>query len=418
MNMDDGTKPSSEAGIAYVLKVFPRVSETFVINEIRAVESLGQRVSIFSLHHNPDGDGIVKHSILGELEAPLVYVDDVTPEDDRVAKARHKLEREFGMSGDDRSRFLPRKYVRLALRLAELIEENDIRWLHAHFASRAGHVSALASRLAGISYSITAHAKDIYHQEVDRDVLRWKIDNAGFVVTVTDYNLRYLREMVVDIPGAAEKVVRVYNGVDMSRFSAAEAATHSRPLLVSVGRLVEKKGFGVLVESCGLLRDRGYEFDCEIIGGGEQEQELRARIAELGLADRVSLAGTMTTEEVGERLRAATAVALPCVVSKDGNVDALPTVLLEAMATARPLVSTELSGIPEIISDGDNGFLVEPGDVAGLADAIARLLDDPDMAEQMGRAGRERAERLFDLHANAGTVRALIRQHLGKTESS
>jgi len=399
--------------IAYLLKVFPRVSETFVINEIRAVEDTGEEVAVFSLHHNPDGP--VTHGILGELKAEAVYVEDRDAGLPEKKHARRRLEQELAVlwplpPQPLRERLLPRKYVRLATRLAQLVVENDIDCLHAHFASRAGHVVALASRLAGVPYSITAHAKDIYHDEVDQEVLRWKIAGASFVVTVTDFNLRHLRELVADIPGAPEKIVRLYNGVDLERFEACEPADLPRPRLVSVGRLVEKKGFHHLVEACRALVDRGYDFDCVIVGGGEKEESLKAKVASLGLEDTVHFAGSVTTEEVGDYLRESTATVLPCIVGGDGNVDALPTVLLEAMATARPLVSTALSGIPEIIDDGENGYLVEPGDVAGLTDAIARLLDDPARAAAMGVAGRKKAEELFSLRVNAGRLRDMLRQ--------
>jgi len=151
-------------------------------------------------------------------------------------------------------------------------------------------------------------------------------------------------------------------------------------------------------------------FSCEIIGGGAGEAALRAQIEELGLRSVVALSGSLTTEEVGERLGEAALVTLPCVVGADGNVDALPTVLLEAMGAARPVVSSRLSGIPEIVVDGETGLLVPPNDAERLADALQCVLGDPVRAAAMGRAGRARAEALFDLHRNAGEIRRLILQ--------
>ena len=174
--------------------------------------------------------------------------------------------------------------------------------------------------------------------------------------------------------------------------------------------MVEKKGFHILIDACRLLADRGVPLHCELIGDGAEGEALRAQVARLGLADTVSFRGVMTTEEVGERLRDAAVVVLPCIVARDGNVDALPTVLLEAMASGRPVISTALSGIPEIIVDGETGRLVEPGAVEPLAGAIADVLSDLDRAESMGRAGRRRVERLFDLHENAGRIRDMFRR--------
>jgi glycosyltransferase involved in cell wall biosynthesis len=396
------------ARVGYVLKVFPRVSETFVINEVRALEALGESLRIFSLHR---GDPAVPHGVLRELRSPVLTVEDELPDDVAVAAARQRLAHEFDPA--DRDALLPRKYVRLALRLAALVRTHGVGHLHAHFASRATHVAALAARLAGCSYSCTAHAKDIYHEAVDPRVLRWKLAGARFVVTVTDYNQAHLRRLVADQPDVAARVVRLYNGVDLTRFRPCAEPAAGPPLVLAVGRLVEKKGFPVLVEACRLLAARGVAFACEIIGGGPDEPALAAQIAAGGLAGTVTLRGVVPTEQVAARLADAAVVALPCVVARDGNVDALPTILLEAMASARPVVSTCLSGIPEIVVPGETGLLMPPGDAAALADALAALLDDPGRRRAMGQAGRRRAEHLFDLHANAAHLRRWLRAEMG-----
>jgi colanic acid/amylovoran biosynthesis glycosyltransferase len=391
---------------AYVCKVFPRASETFVINELRALEQLGERPAVYSLHRNPTS---VSHAILEDLHAPVTVVDEVEVTDHDAKKAGQRLARELDVPESERGRYLPRKYVRLALALARLAERDGTRHLHAHFASRAGHVAALAAALGGGSYSLTAHAKDIYHREVDTDLLAWKIRGAQFAITVTDYNRRHLAALPGIDAAAASRLVRLYNGVDLGRFAIRDGSRSSPPLLASIGRLVEKKGFDVLIEACALLRERGLEFRCEIIGGGELEPALRKRALERGVDRIVRFTGSLATERVAERLGKASIVALPCIVGADGNVDALPTALLEGMACGLPLVSTKLSGIPEIVIDGENGLLVEPGSASALADALAVLLLDPRRARDMGRAGRRRAEALFDLQANVALLRGLLR---------
>jgi glycosyltransferase involved in cell wall biosynthesis len=398
--------PGRDGPIGYVVKVFPRVSETFVISEMLALESFGDRLCVFPLHHP---SAAVNHDTLAKLRAPVFYAEDITPEETETARARRHLRAHFGLDAEETASLLPRKYVRLAAALAARAREMGIVHFHAHFASRSGHVAALAAALVGCSYSITAHAKDIYHEDVDVDVLRWKIRNAAFVATVTEYNLAYLRGLIAETPGDVEKVVRVYNGVDLSRFRTTSLPTGRRALILGVGRLIEKKGFQHLVSACRGLVDRGLDFECEIIGGGELEEALRRQIAEMGLADRVTLKGTLPTEEVARRMQASFLLALPCVVGEDGNVDALPTVIIEAMASARAVVSTRLSGIPEMVVDGETGLLVDPGDTRGMTDAIAGLLQDPARAESMGVVGRRRAETLFDLFVNARMIRDLIR---------
>lgn len=401
--------------IAYVAKVFPRVSETFVINELRALEELGEKPVVFSLHRNP---ATVAHAILEELEAPIVVVEDIAVEDKAVKQAAERLADALAVPAAERARYLPRKYVRLAVAMAGLVESHGVRHLHAHFASRAGHVAALAAALAGRTFSITAHAKDIYHRDVDRGLLAWKLRRADFAVTVTDFNRRHLAELLGPGDPALDRLVRLYNGVDLARFTTGAAPDAGPPRIVAIGRLVEKKGFGVLLDACAGLRRRGVPFHCEIIGGGEQEEALRRRVEGLGLGADVTLAGSLTTEAVAARLHGATVVALPCVVGEDGNVDALPTALLEGMACGLPLVSTRLSGIPEIVVDGDNGRLVDPGDAEGLADALADLLSDPARAAAMGRAGRRRAEELFDLRRNVATLAGLFRRCSGQQKAS
>ncbi len=399
--------------IAYVAKVFPRTSETFVINEVRALEALGEHPVVFSLHRNP---APVTHAILRDLAAPVEIVEETVVDDAEVRKATERLARLLDIAEAERPALLPRKYVRLGLALTSLAGRHGVGHLHAHFASRAGHVALLAAQLGGIGFSMTAHAKDIYHRDVDRDVLAWKIRRARFVVTVTDYNRRHLLELMACEETEAAGIVRLYNGVDLERFSPNQPppaeVPRKLPRIVSIGRLVEKKGFDVLIEACAMLRDRGLAFHCDIVGGGDLESSLRDLVARRGLGDVVTLCGSVSTEQVTERLRQASLVALPCVVGSDGNVDALPTALLEGMACGLPLVSTRLSGIPEIVVDGENGLLVEPGDIGGLAGAIAQILADPARAEAMGRAGRRRAEAHFDLRRNVAELAAMFRRHL------
>ncbi|MBI5506021.1 MAG: glycosyltransferase [Deltaproteobacteria bacterium] len=399
--------------LAYVAKVFPRTSETFVVNEMRALEELGERPAMFALHRNPSP---VPHAIVAELAAPVFYVEDREVDERGVKKAADHLASALDIEPQDRPRILPRKYVRLAVAMAELIAEHGVRHLHAHFASRSGHVAALAASLAGIGYSITAHAKDIYHDEVDRDLLAWKIRQSRFVITVTEFNRRHLRDLAAGDAAVAGKVIRLYNGVDLERFRAAGRVAAQPPLVLAIGRLIEKKGFEDLVDACARVRERDLRFACEIIGGGELEAVLAERIRTLGLEGCVRLTGTLSTEAVAARLRHAAIVALPCVVGHDGNVDALPTALLEGMASGAALISTSISGIPEIVVDGENGRLVPPSDVDELTDALAELIADPTRTAAMGMAGRRRAEELFDLRKNVATLRGHLRAAYGGTD--
>jgi glycosyltransferase involved in cell wall biosynthesis len=311
-------------------------------------------------------------------------------------------------AGVDDDRVAPRKYVRLAMQLATAADHLGLARLHAHFGSRAAHVAMLAAPLLDVPFSFTAHAKDIYHEEVDRDLLRIKMREADRVVTVTDYNRRVLLETGGGLPAIETKVTRLYNGVDLTMFHAPTTLPALPPRVLGVGRLVEKKGFPVLVEACAQLRTRRRTFTCNIIGAGPQEDLLRRAIDAAGIGDCVALCGALALEEIAEAMRHATVVVLPCIQAADGNLDALPTVLLEAMASGVPVISTRLSGIPEIIADGETGYLVPPRDPGALAAAIERVLADPAHARRMGSAARARAERLFDLRKNVATLRGWL----------
>src|SRR5712692_1823336 len=249
---------------------------------------------------------------------------------------------------------------------------------HAHFASRAAHVAMLGSRLAGIPYSFTAHAKDIYHEEVDQDLLRVKLRHADVVVTVSEFNRRTLLRIGSGIPGVEEKVRRLYNGVDLDLFRPRTGGPGASGRILAVGRFVEKKGFPTLIEACAVLRQRGVPFTCDLIGSGNQQALLEDLIARRGLGGQVTVRGALALEEVASEMRAASLLVLPCIMAADGNMDALPTVLLEAMASGVPVVSTALSGIPEIVVDGETGYLVEPGDAVALAGAMERILGEPE----------------------------------------
>ena len=391
--------------IGYVAKVFPRLSETFVLNEIRQLERDGTRVHVFSLHAPPAD---VPHRALHELGAEVTCVE-TTPgaDDDHLRRATIAARARLATDGIDGDRLAPRKYVRLALQLVEAARGLGLGRLHAHFASRAAHVAMLAAPVLGVPFSFTAHAKDIFHEEVDRDLLRVKMREADRIVTVTDYNRRVLLDVGAGLPLLERKATRIYNGVDLTMFRV-QASTPAAPRILGVGRLVEKKGFPILVEACARLRARGIGFACDIVGAGPQEALLREAIDATNLGTSVTLLGALPLEAIAETMRGASVVVLPCIRAADGNVDALPTVLLEAMASGVPVVSTRLSGIPEIIVDGETGFLVPAGDPEALSEALGRVLADPIRAFAMGRAARTRAERLFDLRKNVATLRTWL----------
>jgi glycosyltransferase involved in cell wall biosynthesis len=395
-------QPQSDAPrIGYVLKRFPRFSETFILNELLAHEAAGTECTVFSLLKPPEEP---RHARLSQLRA-LVTVLRGAPKG-AVAPAAPA-----SASSTDAALFsgkTPAEIAALTAKAAEVAKaarEAGISHLHAHFGSDATTVALLAARAMGGSFSFTAHARDIYHTYVDPEadaaMRRAKMRAAAFVVTVSDYNARHLRALCPEA-----RVVRLYNGIDLAAFTPSPGRDPGH--LIAVGRMVPKKGFEVLVEACGIIAARGRDFRLSLIGGGPGEQALSDRIARLGLADRIALEGPLPQEILARRLARAECAVLPCIVTESGDRDGLPTVLLEAMACGLPVVTTTVSGGPEIVEDGVTGHLCPPGDAEALAGALTAVLADRDRALAMGRAGRARAERLFDLAANAATLRGLL----------
>jgi len=389
--------------IGYVLKMYPRFSETFVVTEILALQDQGVELDIFSLRPPTDGRF---HEALSRVQAAVTYLPTPgkPPEIWAALSDARELHRErFDACLGDLLAAPPTDACQ-ALLLAGLVRERGITHLHAHFGTVSAAVARLASRIAGITYSVTLHAKDIFHESVDDDELTARISDAAAVVTVSDFNERYLRERYGD---AAHTLVRIYNGIDLETFAPARPDDRP-PLVVGVGRLVEKKGFHHLVDAVALLRDRGRPIRLELVGGGAEENALRARVASLDLEDRVTFHGPLTQAETRERMRAAAVLAAPCVVGVDGNRDGLPTVILESLALGTPVVATPVTGIPEAVLDGRTGLLVPEGDTAALAEALDRLVGDTDLRCRLAEQGRRHVEERFDARKNSRLLREVL----------
>jgi glycosyltransferase involved in cell wall biosynthesis len=264
-------------------------------------------------------------------------------------------------------------------------------------------------RFYGIEYSFTGHANDLFCAEDFPVTLKDVIAEAHFIVTETDFARRWLEQ---NYPTSAGKTFRVFNGIAMEGFLPRQPAS-SVPHILSVGRYVEKKGFGDLIDACALLRDRGIVFRCDIVGGGPLEEQLTRKIQEKGLTGLVHLLGPKPQEEIRRLLSQATVFTLACVQEPDGGSDNLPTVVMEAMAASVPVVSTKLAGVPEMITDGTDGLLVEPGNPGQLADAIARLIQNPALAEQIAVAGRQTAEARFAIAPVTKELKHLLVRRAG-----
>lgn len=381
--------------VGYVVKMYPRLSETFIVDEIRGVEAAGVEVSIFSLRSPSDGRF---HRDLSQVRATAHYLPGFGSHSALVAM---EIIAELGIEPAvvaDALGFLrgllPDRQIGVltqALHLSRAVHKHRLHHLHAHFMTIAAHTAYLAHLFTGVPFTVTAHAKDVFRHGVDIDIFRTVAEAARAVVTVCDVNKSYIEDNILD---GAGRVERVYNGVFLDE--PAPAVEPDPRLILAVGRLVEKKGFDRLIRACHLLRQRGVGFQCVLVGDGEETDALAGLVDSLGLRAGVHMAGALPRHQVMALMNRARVIAAPCLEGEDGNRDALPTVLLEALAVGLPIVSTRLGGIPEIVDDGVHGLLVDPGDEVGLADALQDLLTDDELWMRCRLAGRPRAAARFD----------------------
>lgn len=408
--------------VGYVLKRFPRASETFIAQEILELERCGVEVEVFALRPN---DQPVEHGWLSEIAAPVhlcsgvplseawKWLHAMAAESD---DARQRAERALQLAFAHPSR-RGRHRLCEAVGLARAAAGRGIDHLHAHFANEPACVAQLAHSLVDVPFSFTAHAKDLYAKGPAAEVLARRLSEASFAVTVCEANRRHLRELLG--PAFAERVRLLYNGVDLERLTPAPPVSGRAPIdVLCVARLVEKKGLDLLLRAVAQLRDRGLEPRCELVGEGPERGRLERLRAELDLEEAVTLSGCLPHEEVVARMRRAAVVTLPCRVAGNGDRDALPTVLIEAMACGLPVVSAPVGGVAEIVEHRRTGLLVPPDNPWALAAALGELLRQPRLRRRLGAAGRRRAAERFDRRQNVARLRAWIEAAAGRAGSA
>jgi glycosyltransferase involved in cell wall biosynthesis len=402
--------------VGFVVKRYPRYSETFVVREILAHERAGVEIHIFSLRPSDDTHF---QDLLARVRGPVNHLCFPAPGlQPDVLTSTSVTAANFWRRLADAVRILPGLWPELegmtdedarevyqAAQLAYLVRQTGIQHLHAPFASDAATVARLGARMAGVSFSFTARAKDIFHASVDSEDLRGKLRDAAGVVTISDYHLDYLHRTYGPL---AAHVQRIYNGIDLDEFPYRRPDDRP-PVIVAVGRLVEKKGFGDLIDACALLAVRGRSFRCRIAGVGSLQAALQEQIARCRLQDQVTLIGPRPQNEIAREMQSAAVLAAPCTVAEDGDRDGLPNVIQEALALGTPVVSTDVTGIPEVVRDGERGLLVRQHDPQALADALDRLLADTGMRVRLAEEARRFMEAEFDIHRNTARRRVMFR---------
>ncbi|MBP2234410.1 glycosyltransferase involved in cell wall biosynthesis [Sinorhizobium kostiense] len=407
--------------IAVVLKGYPRLSETFIAQELLGLERAGHELVLVALRRPTDRK---RHPVHDEIRAEVHYLPEYLHDEPwRVFRAllrtapRAGFWRALGPFLRDLRRDRTRNRVRRFGQALVLVAEwpGDARWLHAHFIHTPASVTAYASLMAGVPWTCSAHAKDIWTSS-DWE-LSEKLGGARWTVTCTRTGFEHLSSL-------AEEKSRVhlsYHGLDLDRFPVFEG-NHSKrdgsdpadPVrIVSVGRAVAKKGYDVLLKALSLLPAQlHWRFDH--IGAGDLTKELRAMAGNLGIADRVRWDGALDQKDVLARYRESDVFALACRIASDGDRDGLPNVLVEASSQRLACVSTAVSGVPELIEHGRNGVVVPPEDPSALAKALEQLIRDPDLRQRLGSAAEERVRSDFDHHSSVRQLSELFRDEWSK----
>lgn len=405
--------------LAYLSNYFPSLTETFIYREVIELKRRGVDPAIYSLRRPPASGvsaesralyasafyllpvpfrGLVGSHVRFFLAGPLRYAAALV----KMLAGGHRRQK-------DRIRSL--MHFGEGAPLAERMVADGVGHVHAHFASQSASVARVIHLLTGIPYSFTGHAHDIWQ---DRLLLAEKLGEAAFVVTCSDKARRtLLAEARADV---SSKVHLVYHGLDIDNFPYANGDGRERNLILAVGRLTQTKGFSDLISACALLARRGFPFRCNIIGEGEDRRPLEAMVEANDLSGRVLLPGAVPQEEVRAHYRRAWVFALPSIDAPDGNRDGIPNVLMEAMASGTPVITTANSGQAELIRHGLDGLLVPVHAPAALADAIMAVCGSDAFRERLAAGGRQRVAEAFDNRKTIEPLLSLFREFVPRPD--
>jgi glycosyltransferase involved in cell wall biosynthesis len=405
--------------LGMVLKGYPRISETFISNEILLLEEMGIRVRIFSMRHPRES---FSHQSVKQIKAPVDYLPTELYDDfprlllpatlqavrrpDLFRRAAAMAEKRFA-----RTRSMGTiKHLLQGCCLANLLHHSpEVIHLHAHFAHSPTSVALFGSIMAGTSFSFTGHAKDIYTQ--NRAQLREKINLARLVVTCTSYNKQFLQELA---PATTTPIHRVYHGIDLSLFlnTTARRTPQSPYRILSVARMTAKKGLDTILSALALLKKRNIDFIYTLIGDGDDKDEVMEKIFTLGLDKQCRWLGTLPHERVIKEFAQADVFVLGCRVAENGDRDGIPNVLVESLAMGLPAVATTVSALPEIIRQNETGLLVPPDNPDRLAEAVLTMLTDDDLRRRCIHKGQELVADRFDNRRLIKDLAAVYRRNI------
>ena len=404
--------------VAYIMSRFPQLSETFILREMIELERQGVSIGLYPLicqkqgRMHPQAEPWVSRAHCRPFFSLRVLADNLAVMIRRPLRYLSSWARVFAENAIHPP-FLLRALMIFpqAVSFSRDMVREKTDHIHAHYATHPALAAWVIHRLTGISFSITAHAHDIY---VRKTMLRTKLKAARFVAAISEYNRRLLSDH--GGPSVAEKISVVHCGIDGDRYRPLPSTLEERRSrdVVCIGSLQPYKGQDYLVRACRLLRDRAVPFRCRIIGKGEDYAALKSLIRELELEEEVELTGPRTQDEIGELLPRANCYVQPSVVTPSGKMEGIPVALMEALASGLPVIATDISGISELVRPGETGWLVPQRDAGALAEAMETVLWNPRLAQQMAAQGRALVLEQFDVQKNGGRLRRLF---LGDSEA-
>jgi len=403
----------SQIKIAYILSKFPVFTETFIIREISEIRRREIEVEVFSLK-SADGDKS-KHAEAEELRRGTHYIPFFFSAEVWTSVVHYLLTRPgetLGMLGKIISSNIKSPVTLLkslavmpkAMAIANRLRKMGIDKIHCHWATVPATASWIVSTLNDAEFTLTTHAWDIFKAD---NMLGEKMAASSGVRTISAFNKQYLLEKYPRI--SPDKISVIHIGIDVKRFVPHDRSGHKGFVILGIGRLVETKGFQFLLEACDILRKRNVDFLCRIIYVSDAyDDEIFALYEKLGLKGTVELVSEVPQEKILDYYNSSDCLALPCIVDKSGDRDGIPTVILEAMATEMPVISTEVSGIPEVVIDDISGVLIAPGSSTELADAIETLHRDPALRKRLGEKGREIVLDEFEISRSVDLLLGII----------
>ncbi|MCP4141138.1 MAG: colanic acid biosynthesis glycosyltransferase WcaL [Chloroflexi bacterium] len=403
--------------VAYILSRFPKISETFILREMIALQNKGFDIELYPL--------ILEKQAVVHPEAkpwlatlhyfPWLSVDVLWANIAAFLRAPFSYTKLWGrmiFGNVSNPKFLARALLLFpkAVRMAEHMQKNDVQHIHAHFATHPALVAWIIHNLTGISYSVTAHAHDLY---VKQTMLATKMQPASFVITISDFNRAFLKKHVGGQIEDKTEVVRC--GIEQNIYAGnPNSFSDDRFYIKSIGSLQDYKGTRYLIEACALLLEQNIPIHCEVIGEGEMRHELEELIEELDVGAAVFLAGAKTQSEVAEALAKASCYVQPSIITETGKMEGIPVALMEALASGLPVIASDISGISELVRPEKTGYLVPEKDSLSLANVLTYIFEHSNEAKELAKVGQELVAKEYDLNINSTRVAALFEGFLEK----